>query len=372
MVGVLIVVFMGFLAIAVDLGQGYLQRRANQNGADAAAIAAEQALLANAGDSSLQSSIAHVLRSSGYQNYTVQFLSAASPTPGNNTSYVYVDAQYGQYPSGSNTCTPFSPAQYVGNGTVPAGAKCVKVIVSTSKKTLFASAPILGFPQIGASAQSSAGLVSVVAPGAAGVQQPPPGPWNLGGGEGWAIWGGLRADSTTLCATNGVALCDFAAHPNAASTALSFADSGWNSGNDVRTSCNGTCDYQATQNFKGIADPQCFPAPPYPALPASPFSSCTGPNGAHGNAAAALAPGTLVQVVVVRTVDHDGNSNNMNPIGLATLKVLASCPGNPVYLQSATNGVCGTIQTLDYGVLNLGDNPYVPSSPPAPVIGNTR
>jgi Flp pilus assembly protein TadG len=359
MVGVLIVVFMGFLAIAVDLGQGYLQRRANQNGADAAAIGAEQALLANASDSAIQGSIRHVILASGYQSYTVQFLSATSPNPGTNSSYVYVNAQYGKYPSGSNTCTLFTPTQYVGNGTVPSGTTCVRVVVSTSKKTLFASAPILGFPQIGASAGSSAGLVSVAAPGSTTAVQPTPGPWDLGWGEGWTIWGGKRADSTVvLKAASGTA-------PNITpgSPVLFFADSGWNSGNDVQTNCTGACQYQATQNFKGIADPQCFDVPLN--------SSCTGPNGAHGNAAASLTPGSTVQVVVVDSVDHDGNSNDMNPIGLATLIVLPSCPASPSYLQTGTDGVCGTISTLDYGALNEGDTPYIPSKAPAPVIGNT-
>jgi Flp pilus assembly protein TadG len=358
MVGVLIVVFMGFLAIAVDLGQGYLQRRANQNGADAAAVAAEQGLLAGSGDSSLQSAIRNILLDSGYKNYTITFASAASPNAGSDPTTVYVDAQYGRYPSGSSSCTPWISSQYVGNGTIPNGTKCVKVIVSTSKKTLFASAPVLGFPQIGASAQSSAGLVSVVAPdtanggGAFPTPTPTPAPWDTGSGEGWAIWGGNRADGTILS-------------QSPPSTVLFFADSGWNVANDVQTNCPGSCEYQATQNFKGIADPQCFQVPL--------VSQCTGPNGALGNAAASIPPGNSVELVVVSSVDHDGNSNTLNPIGLVTVKVLPFCPADPAFLSNGVNAVCGQIipNTL-IGALNEGYAPVTPVPAAAPVIGNTK
>jgi uncharacterized membrane protein len=45
LLGLLLPMLLAFLAMGVDLGQGYLLRRANQNGADAAAVIGERAML---------------------------------------------------------------------------------------------------------------------------------------------------------------------------------------------------------------------------------------------------------------------------------------------------------------------------------------
>ena len=346
MFATLIMVLLGFLAIAIDLGQGYLERRANQNGADAAAVAGEQALIHGATDANIESAIRNTLLAGGYGGMTVAFATSPSGTSGSDTHKVYVDAEYGAYGSGS-TCTPFTSGQYVGNGTIPTGTSCIKVVVSTTRNTLFANVPVIGAAQIGASAGARAGQVSTSGFGNQPIPTatPTPGPWNTGDDEGWAIWGGKTADG----------------HVNTVgSAALFFADSGWNYGNDVLTNCN-PCEYQATQNFKGLADPQCFTNPPP--------NTCTGPNGAHGNAAAGLTPGTSVQVVVVTSVQHTGSDNQLTPIGLVTLKVLASCPSSPTYFESATDGVCGTIEHIDYGTLS---ETVTPTPTATLVVGNTN
>lgn len=346
-------VLMAFLAMGVDLGQGYLQRRTNQNGADAGSVAGMVALTKGVSDSAVQSSIKNVLTADGYKASSIVFLTSSSPTAGTDTTKVYVNAQYGNYPSGSAACTPLSTNQYVGSvgGSPPSAATCVHVVVTTSDNTLFAKIPVIGIPEVSASAQGSAGMISsALGAGSASrygaTPTPTPAPWNPNGaGEGWAIWGGQRADSTML---------------SVGSPVLFFADSGWNSGNNVQTNCS-PCEYQATQNFKGLADSQCFTVP----LP----STCTGPNGAHGNAAAGLAVNSEVQVVVVSSVDHQGNTNTFTPIGLASIKVLASCPSSPPYLQDGTNGVCGTIENVDTGVLNEG-TAVTPT--PTTEIGNSN
>ncbi len=356
MLSISLTVLVGFLALGVDLGQGYLERRTNQNAADAASIAGEKAMLVGASDSAIQSSILHVLNAAGWNSSAVVFLSSTNPQPGTDSTKAYVDAEYGSYPDGSSSCTPLSSNQYVGSvgGSPPSGATCIHVKVTTSRRTLFSKVPIIGAAQIAASATGSAGQVSLQAadgPGSGGSSATPtPAPWDLGSGEGFTIWGGQRADGHILVVGDPVVF---------------FADSGWNSGSDVQTNCN-PCEYNATQNFKGMADPQCFQLPL--------TSSCTGPNGAHGNPAAGIQPGTYVQVVVVDTISHQGSENIMSRIGLATIQVLSACPSSPSYLQTSTNGVCGTIMHVDAGQLNEGSNSPTPTStpPPTPVIGNTN
>lgn len=346
--GLLLPVLIGFLAMGVDLGQGYLERRNNQNAADASSVVGEQAMLKVASDASVRNAIKNVLVAGGYPSTSIVFLTPTSATPGTDTTKAYVDAEYGSYSSSTATCTPLTANEYVGSqtGSPPSSATCVRVKVTTSVNTLFAKIPLIGVAQISASAQGSAGQISP-GTGAGNVSGlPTPASWNTGSGEGYTIWGGNRADSTGL---------------SVGSPVLFFADSGWNSGNDVQTNCN-PCQYQATQNFKGLADPQCFTVP----LP----SSCTGPNGAHGNPADNLTAGSEVQVVVVSSVSHQGNTNDLTPIGLASVQVLASCPGSPAYLQTGTRGVCGTIENVDTGSLNSTGSTATPT--PTSIIGNTN
>ncbi|HEV3312740.1 MAG TPA: Tad domain-containing protein [Chloroflexota bacterium] len=349
LLALLLPALLAFVAMGVDLGQGYLQRRDNQNAADAASVGGEQALLHGALDSAVQSTIKNVLSAGGFKTSGITFLSASSPTPGTDPTKAYVDAEYGSFNSGSSKCTPLSSNQYVGSlsGSPPSGAHCIHVVVTTSDNTFFAKVPIIGVPEVSASALGSAGQISpsygTNSSGVSATPTPTAAPW--GSGEGFTIWGGTRADSTVLAVGSNV---------------LFFADSGWDYGNDVQTSCS-PCQYQATQNFKGLADPQCFTVP----LP----SSCTGPNGAHGNPAKNLAAGTEVQVVVVTSVTHQGSSNTLTPIGLASVDILDSCPATPAYLQSGTNGVCGTIENIDTGQLNSTDPSATPT--PTPIIGNS-
>lgn len=439
--GLLIAVLFGFLAMAVDLGQGYLARRTNQAAADAASVAGIEAMQKGAGDTGVKNAITNVLVGSGFTASSLVFATSGASTPGNDATKAYVNAEYGSYGS-SSTCTVLSPIQYVGSvgGNPPGGATCVHVLVTTSKNTLFANVPIIGVAQLSASAVSSAGRVQIntgvspasnvtgatygsssvvftftttatapavgswvtisgvtpgsfngtyqvvssttgsvtvtvvsnpgtytsggtitfnstgVTPTPSPTPAPTAAPWDTGAGQGWTIWGGKRADSRTL---------------NVGDSVLFFADSGWNSGNDVQTSCS-PCEYQATQNFKGIADPQCF------TLPLT--TTCSGPNGAHGNAAASISPGTVIEVVVTSSVTHQGNNNVLTRIGLANVTVLASCPSPPSYLQTGTNGVCGVISALIAGQLNEGviatptPTPSATSTPtpvPTYLIGNT-
>jgi hypothetical protein len=196
-----------------------------------------------------------------------------------------VDAEYGSFSPGSSKCTPLSSIQYVGTlpGPPPASATCVHVQITTNDNTVFARVPILGIAEVSATAGSSAGQISPnhgAGTNVGAAPTPTAAPWDAGSGEGYTIWAGNRADSTVL---------------SVGSPVLFFADSGWDSGNDVQTAC-GPCQYQATQDFKGWADPQCFTEP----LP----STCTGPNGALGNAAASLQIGSEIRVVVVSSIDH--------------------------------------------------------------------
>lgn len=339
----LLTVLLGFLALGVDLGQGYEQRRQTQNAADSGSVAAMRALLKQSNDSDIQNAIRHVLDNSGYSDGNLVFLSPTNPTAGTTTGLVYVDAEYGTYNTPTlGKCTPLSSNQWVGsngNNLPPSSANCVKVKVSTDAKTFFGK--VLGESQIGASAQSSAAQISIaVAAADAGANPtatPTPAPWYFDS-EGFSIWGGRRADSRTL---------------TVGSPVLFFADSGWDTGNDYDTSA-GT--YDATQNFKGIADPQCFTLPPQ--------SSCTGPNGSHGNEALSIPDGTFLQIGVVDNVTHSGSTNILNEIGLITVQKLSSCPSSPSYLQTGTNGVCGTIVHIDWGSLN--DSPAAPANAATP------
>lgn len=441
LMGVLLVILVGFIAMGVDLGQGYLERRVNQNAADAAAIAGEKAMLTGVTSSSVANAIQNVIVANGYTASSLVFLSATQTTPGTDLSKVYVDAEYGAYASGSNRCTPLTGNQYIkwNNGPPPGGASCVRVVVTTSKRTFFANVPILGIPQIGANAASSAGLISNNGCGQAltlgvtgaswssasggtvtlsfattanppspsstisvsGVGQPGyngaytvvtssstnltyssstnPGsytgsgtityaacsqnvtpsptpttpPWDTGTGLGYAVWGGPRADNSQLSVN---------------STVLYYADTHWNTGSDVQTGCK-PCAYDATQNFKGLADPQCFSG--------SMNTSCSAPDGAHGNPPSTIPVGSYIQVVVVDSITHQGNDNVMSRIGLITIQTLASCPTSPSYLQTATGGYCGVITYIDSGQLNEGTGPTptpIPSATPTatPVIGNTN
>ena len=356
--GLLLPMLLAFLAMGVDLGQGYLQRRDNQNGADAASVAGELAITHGGTDSAVQNTIKHVLTAGGYNAGAIVFATPTTPAAGSSSYIAYVDAEHGNYPAGTDTCTPLTTNQYVGSvgGSPPSAATCVHVKITTRANTLFSRLPILGFAQVSAAATSSAGQISPTQ-GAGSVVNasptPTPAPWDTGTGEGFAIWGGNRADSTML---------------SVGSSVLFFADSGWDSGNDVlEKNCGSNCEYNATQNFKGLADSQCFNYPPL-------ASTCTGPNGAHGNEAKYLDPGTKIQVVVVSSVTHSGNANYFTVIGLATINVLSSCPSSPAYLQTGTNGYCGVIQNIDAGSLNsLNGNPLTVATPtPTPIIGNSN
>src|SRR5579872_938039 len=130
--GILLMVLMGFIAMGVDLGQGYLERRQNQAGADAGSVAGMEAVLQGATDAGVKGSIKNTLIASGYSGASIVFATSSSPNAGTDASKTYVNAQYGAY-GGSSSCQPLSPVQYVGQvgGNPPSSANCVKVTVTT-------------------------------------------------------------------------------------------------------------------------------------------------------------------------------------------------------------------------------------------------
>lgn len=332
-------VMLGVLALGVDLGQGYLQRRANQNAADAGSVAAMKALLNADTDQNIQVAIRHVLDNAGYSDAALVFLSPNDTIAGTDTSKVYVDAEYGTFNTpAQGVCTPLESDQWVGsNGSNPAPseADCIRMKVSTSRQTFFGDIPLIGQPQIGASAESSAAQISLLAPGsyARPTLTPTPGAAMGPYGFGWAVWGGKRADNSTLQVGDPV---------------MFFADSGWDYGNDIDESCSSSCEYNPNgQSYKGLIDTTqgcVMPNPPAPI-------DCVGPKGAHGNQAQGLATGSYVQVVAINYLNATGNHVDVTVIGWVTLQV-EPCPSTPSYLQDGTNGVCGNIVHIDGGTLN--------------------
>jgi hypothetical protein len=123
LVALSLIVLLGMLGLAIDIGRGYAARRRMQNAADAGALAGAW-LMAKGGTDSQIASVVH--------------------------QYTQVENGAGSY-----VANYLPGMQAVGGGSVPANATGVRVVASITIPTYFAS--LLGLNQISASSNAAAG-----------------------------------------------------------------------------------------------------------------------------------------------------------------------------------------------------------------------
>ena len=123
-VAILLMTLLAMLAVAIDVGVGYAQRRLMQNAADAGALAGAWVLAEGARDAEIEAAVREYTI---VQNHAESFVA----------SYIPSD-------------------QEIGHGSIPANTTGVKVTASSTVQTFFAG--LIGFNTISADAEAGGGF----------------------------------------------------------------------------------------------------------------------------------------------------------------------------------------------------------------------
>lgn len=206
LVALLLIVLVGLLALVLDGGNLYLQRRRLQNAADAAALATAYQIASSATDSSIRSTLI---------DYAITRNGAGSALG------VYL-------PSGAQ----------VGGGSVPSGTTAVRIAVTQTVSTFFAG--IVGVNS-----------ATMTASGTASFQS------QSGGCGGFAIWGHSQGCQTTVGMSGSGNVINGLVHSNA-----KVKVSG--SGNAIHGQCEYVTTCQVSGSGNDVTPVQVPVAPDYP------------------------------------------------------------------------------------------------------------